>query len=332
MIIIPKSDKSTDLPSFKNGYKIIEDPLRGNCFYKKRIAVDNDGNCRIEKIEIYPELGFLIKDCSYGEKIKSFDPLLKSGIKINKSMYSSIDLKTGSKLQYGADTIAPTAPMFEPSYYFSGMYAEPSPEIAFIEDGDIIYKTDKLISPFNSSGDYSIAEERIYAQEDQIQIGYTKLIGLLYSWFTQWSFEYPFDSFVIIDTKSGTYNIPEFKYLNFIEKDYAKNIYKEYLKGLSKLTKLLKYNCDKEKRNLRILVYSGSYSTVIRIKDINHKELIIDNNLSGSDHFISLIYNMISDGFKFNISEEAFNIVNLSNGDISEDMISSYVDDPNVKI
>ena len=68
---------------------------------------------------------------------------------------------------------------------------------------------------------------------------------------------------------------------------------------------------------------------MIRIKDIDHKEIVIDHNLSGSDHFQSLIYNLISDGFKYNISEEAYNVVNSSNGDISEDMISSYIEDPN---
>jgi hypothetical protein len=333
MLIIKKSKNDDVTTTFKNGYKIIEDPLKGNCFYKKRIAIDNEGNCRIEKCEICPELGYLIKDCSYGKKIKTFDPSLSNGIRISKSMYTTIDLKTGAKLQWGADTLAPTALYCDPHYFFSGLYDEPSPDLIFVDDGDIVYKTDKIINPFMSDAlEFSDVLSKIYIEEDTLQIGYTKCIGLLISWFTQWSFEYPFDSYIIIDTKTGTFNVPEFKSLNFIEKDYIKNIYKEYLKGLSNLTRLLKYNCDKENKRLRILIYSGSYSTVIRIKDIDHKEIVIDHNLSGSDHFQSLIYNLISDGFKYNISEEAYNVVNSSNGDISEDMISSYIEDPNVKI
>ena len=332
MLILPKTDKDSKLTEFKNGYKIIEDPINGNCFYKRRIGIDNSGNCRIEKIEIYPELGFMIKDCSYGEKIKSYDQSLNGGIRINKSMYTSIDLKTGAKLQWGADTLAPLALFVEPSYLFSGYYGDPSPDLAFIEEGDIIYSTNKLSDFTKRSTEYDVAKNKIFSEEDFLQMGYTKFIGLLTAWFTQWTFEYPFDSFVIIDTKTGTYNVPEFKHLGFIEKDYIKNIYKEYLKELSNLSKLLKYNCDKENRHFRILVYTGSYSTVIRIKDIDHKGIVVDHNLSGSDHFLSLVYNMISDGFKFNISEEAFKIVNTSNGEVSQDMISAYLDDPNVNI
>ena len=44
MLILPKTDKDSKLTEFKNGYKIIEDPINGNCFYKRRIGIDNSGN------------------------------------------------------------------------------------------------------------------------------------------------------------------------------------------------------------------------------------------------------------------------------------------------
>ena len=80
MIIIPKSDKSSDLPSFRNGYKIIEDPLRGNCFYKKRIAVDNDGNCRIEKIEKLHQISnaVLFVHCREPQQLEKFKKELRT--------------------------------------------------------------------------------------------------------------------------------------------------------------------------------------------------------------------------------------------------------------
>ena len=130
----------------------------------------------------------------------------------------------------------------------------------------------------------------------------------------------------MIDTKYG-FNVPNFKYFNVFDKDTGKQMYAKYIKSLSIMYDIFKRNCDLEKKDLRINVFTSAYATVIKIHDKNQKGLTMDLNLNASDHFSSIISNMESTGSNWLISEECGSIIGNDNGDVTDEMTQVYCND-----
>ena len=315
------------------GFIESHDDLWGRSFDKTRVACNDSGDIRVETIKIYPDDKYLVKECGFGKRVNSIidtkSRSLIDRVAMKNHMVTTIDLNTGKCIQYGSDCRSPsyTATGFwltagDTSYEFE----ENGPnDMMTLNPNDTIYSTTKLSHCFTGF-DLEAIRANIYGTEDSLQIGYSECVGLLTAFFTQWSYSFPFDSFVVIDTKYG-FNVPNFKYFNVFDKDTGKQMYAKYIKSLSIMYDIFKRNCDLEKKDLRINVFTSAYATVIKIHDKNQKGLTMDLNLNASDHFSSIISNMESTGSNWLISEECGSIIGNDNGDVTDEMTQVYCND-----
>ena len=333
MIIRPQLiDKSGSTSSL--GFIESYDPLWGRNFSKKRIACNKAGDIRVEDITIYPDDKYLVKNCAFGKRISSYiDSDTKSlveRVSMKNHMSTTIDLKTGECIQWGSDS---RSPLYKTTGYWLTAgeteleVAENGPsDMMSLNPNDTIYSTTKLRHCFTGF-DLEAIRSSIYATENILQIGFSKCVGLLNAFFTQWSYAFPFDSFVILDTKHG-FNVPGFKYFSIFNKDIGKKMYAKYVKSISAMFELLKRNCEYEKRDLRIYVFTSAYTTVIKIHDKDGRGFVLDElNLNASDHFNSVIQNMESDGPNWLISEECAAMMHTNNYDVTDTMANTYVGD-----
>lgn len=323
MILKPQIVPTVDNYPLKPGFKESYDDLWGKLFEKRRVACNKLGDVRIEKITIYPEIKLLTKECSFGKK--RYDSVKPDSVCMyfdaKNNMYTSIDLNSGKCVQWGSDCKSPS---YNCTGYrlYAGYSEEPEPTPCFIslDSSDQIYSTDKLEFCFTGF-DLESRKADIYCAENSLQMGYTSCVGLLTSFFTQWSYSFPFDSFVIFDTSKG-FNIPEFKYLNIVDKELGQKMYTEYIKSISRVFDIIKRNCEIEKKNIRIYIFTSAFTTVIKIKDHG---LTLDYNLNASDHFDTIISNVESDGAGWCMSEECGAIMGTDNREISSDMYCQYI-------
>lgn len=331
MIIKPQVFDKSGASSL--GFVESYDTLWGRSFDKKRIACNSSGDIRVETIKIYPDDKYLVKECGFGKRISSIvDDKSKSlvdRVAMKNHMVSTIDLNTGKCVQFGSDCRSPSydntgwwLTAGDTSYEFE----ENGPnDTMTLNPNDTIYSTTKLSHCFTGF-DLEAIKSSIYGTENLLQIGYAECIGLLSAFFTQCSYSFPFDSFVIIDTKYG-FNVPNFKYFNIFDRDTGKKMYAEYIKSLSKVYDILKRNCELEKKDLRIFVFTSAYSTVIKIHDKTAKGLTMDLNLNASDHFSTIISNIENRGTGWTLSEECGSIIFNENGYITDEMTQVYGED-----
>ncbi len=328
MILKPQqfdNDETVVTLGFKESY----DELWGRNFNKKRIACNNNGDVRIEDLAIFPDDNYLIKMCTFGKKYVSmmdFNPksnsISKERIDVKNHMYTTIDLKSGKCEQWGSHTRSPLYSSTDYWFDVGELDFTNYPQTIYLSPKDKMYNTSKLRHCFLGF-DLNDIQASIYGTENSLQIGYTKCVGLLTSFFTQWSYSIPFDSFVIIDTDKG-FNVPIFKYLNIFGKNVGKMTYAKYVNAISNVFEILKRNCEYEKKHLRINIFTSAYTTVIKIHDKQQKGFTMDFNLNASDHFNSIMANVESEGYDWGLSEECGTMMSTDNYNITDEMIQAY--------
>lgn len=287
----------------------------GEVFSKKRVAGNKNGTVRVEELDIYPEGNFMVKKCLYGKRTNRYG---NNEVTLKNTMYSTVDCGSGELLQFGSTNLSPYG-----DWMYAGSHEYPEREKIILSGEENFYESNRLNDCFTSGYDLSSIKSDIYANEDVLQIAYNDCVGLLTSFFSQWNFGIPTDSFVIIDTLRGEFNVPKFTYLNIVDREHGKKMYAYYIKHVSSVVDLLTRNCEMYKKKLRIMVFNSAYTTVIKIKDLENKGLRLDYNLNASDHFSSILHNMVSGNDKWILSEESHVILKPDMGVVSDKMIDS---------
>ena len=118
-------------------------------------------------------------------------------------------------------------------------------------------------------------------------------------------------TYVIIDCKKGTYNVPKFSILNVIDKDTSHKIYLNFIKGVSEISKMLKRICEIYGKNYVLNVFIGN-ECVIKIFDIEHNVSMDTFLLTNSDISNNLMKSSVSGGLKYCNSEELNTVSSLS--------------------
>lgn len=316
MLIKPFSPiKEKETIRLSNGYKVHKD----GSLSRRRIATCNNRDfARVEEIKIVPRLGKILKTCTFGQ----FNT--PNYIDTISWMESSIDMESGEIIDYGAYSPIPNTS----NYFTSQLLGDYMPQNTIrVKNSDNIYVTD-LINSEDKLSNYEFLNYAIFGAEDYLQMNYNDVIGILDSFFSQWGFNYPFDSYVIIDTYSKTFT-PRFKYLKgVLDESTALKLFGLYAKNISKLVDLLSYHSEMNKRKFRIKVFTNAFMSVIRITDLEHKDINITLTPSATDHFQAVINNCIAEKH-FCLSENVECLMGNNAKEISLDMMNSvdYLND-----
>lgn len=297
-------------------------------YKRRRVFSNKSGSVRIEEININPKTKTIVKNCIFGEFDKS--PLnFGNIINVDDSMSITLDATTGKRKNFNIYSGIPNNSNSMTGQIVGNIYS-PIPKTIALDKNDIVYNTDYIDDLYHTEYDKEKILYKIYAIEDIFQMSYSELVGFVSAFFSQWEFSYPFESEIIIDTKSEVFDIKSFKYLEgVIEKEIMMTLFASYTRDLSNLTALLSYNAKKENRNFRVLVYSTPFVSVIRIKDIKYpKEINETFSPSASNHFRSIINNVASKS-DYDLTEEAGYIITNCNGDVSSEILETidYIDD-----
>lgn len=307
--------KEKEIIKINNGYKLHKD----GSLSRRRIATNINHNfARIEEIKIVPKLNKILKTCTFGQ----FNT--PNYIDTISWMGSSIDMESGEIIDFGAYSPIPNTS----NYFTSQLLGDYMPQSTIrVKDSDNIYVTNLINSKENLSN-YEFLNYTIFGTEEYFQMNYNDIVGILDSFFSQWGFNYPFDSYVIIDTYSKTFT-PKFKYLKgMLEESTAFKLFSLYTKSISRLVDLLSYHSEMSKRKFRIKVFTSAFMSVIRITDLEHKEINLTLTPSASDHFQTIINNCIAEK-NFSVSENAECLMGSNAKEISLDMMNSvdYLND-----
>lgn len=288
---------------------LIDYETGGRYIEKKKINKNPDGSVfRIDTVKNYIDDRYICKHSSlYNEKdvyknnINKYDSKLNISNVLNEieSSYCVIDSSSGEVLNHGSDAPYPAINEVN-SWVFSGNPYPPLTPHALIFKQDNINTNNYIGTP--STCKMTSALNEIYSFEDEYEMSFVDLIGSLEVFFTQWNNVIPIEARVCIDATNGTYNIINFKYMSGILDKTAKYIYLEFMKALSRFSKLLYSNCVKEKRKIRLDVYIGIHDCIIQIKDLD-KRNISTIPLNTVNHFKYNILNCINGGLSYFSSE-----------------------------
>ena len=295
-------------------------------YKRRRVFSNKSGSVRIEEIILNPKKKIITKNCVFGEFDKSS---LNFGniVNVDDEMSVTIDLKTGKRMSFSTYSGIPNNSKSITGQTI-GYVTYPINRVISLNDNDVVYNTDYIDDLYHTEYDKESILYKIYAVEDLFQMSYSELVGFTSAFFSQWEFSYPFESDVIIDTKSETFSIRNFRYLQgIIKKEVIGCLFKSYAEDLSDFTRLASYNAKKEKRDFRVLVHSTPFVSIIRIKDLIYNDICETFSPSASNHFRAMINNATSES-GYDLTTEAGCIINSNNGDISAEMLESinYID------
>ena len=304
-------------------------------FNRSRIAVSPSGRARIEEIHIDTKNKTVTKTCSLGN-FENYKYSVGNRISLDSSLSVMTDLVTGKLVDYKIKSQIPNNNDCKTFQTLGNDFTMLDPgNVYVLKDHDVVYPS-KFVDEYihESTFDPKDILFSVYATENATQMPYTDFIGLLDSFFTQWGFGCPFDSTVVIDTKTKEFT-PKFTYdENLIDKDTALTIFAAYAREISKLIEFISFTSLVEKRHFRIKVFTNAYMSYVSIKDMDHPELNFDINASNCDHFRSLINNSIASK-SYSVSEAAGLVVlNKNFGNISSDILETvdYVCEPDLFI
>ena len=300
-----------------------------NLLDRRRIAVSPKGRARIEEIHIDPEEKTVTKVCSLGN-FENYKCSVGNRISIDSSIIVSNDLISGEQLTCKIRSQTPNNSKnktfqllnFDTMDYWNwesrvgGTYV--------LQEGDKVYPS-KYVDEFihESTFNTDFIGLGVCSVEEAIQMPYISFVGLLDSFFTQWGLGYPFDSTIIIDTKTKEFT-PRFSYCKeLIDEKSALALFGTYAKEISKLVDLISHCSAIERRHFRIKVFTNAYLSIINITDMDYKEMSMEINASNCDHFRSLVNNKIASK-TYDLSEAAGLIVlNKNFGNISSEILES---------
>lgn len=304
--------------------------IKANLLDRRRIAVSPKGRARIEEIHIDSNKKTITKICSLGN-FENYKYSVGNRIQIDNSVLIVSDLLSGETIDYKVKFQIPNNNDSKTYQTLSGnyMFLDETNSVYVLKDTDRVYPS-KYVDEFihDSTFNPEYITLGIWSSEEAVQMSYVDFIGLLDSFFTQWGLGYPFDSTVVIDTKTKNFT-PTFKYCKeLIDEDTALAIFATYAKEISKLIDMISYISELEGRHFRIKVFTNAYMSTISVTDMDYNEMSFNINSSHCDYTRSLINNRMASS-KYLISEAAgIVLTNKLFNNITSDIIDSvdYVD------
>lgn len=326
MIIRPKQKlDEDDYITDRFGFKIENSSLS-----KHRFAV-NGNSIREESLLILPNKKLMVKEISIGSLSIDYGSILGRPYYPGNRCRIVYDLDSGKLIEWGVSSGLPSTSGYK-SDQLLGLISADNP-VKQIHHSNDIYCT-KFIEPSKNYYDIEHRASSIYSIEDDFQLPYTEFIGLINSFFSQWTFDLPFECTVILDSKLG-FTIKNFRYLkNIIGYDIIIKRAGEFVKQLDKLAYLFKRNSEVWNRDLRVTVFMGAFCSIVRIHDKEHKAISLDSTISGCNHFESVVMNMAANPSNYPFSEEAGILLGTKFGNITDEIIGSinYLNDESLYI
>jgi hypothetical protein len=231
-------------------------------------------------------------------------------------------MMTGECIDYGINSQTPNFTDNKTYQLLGNNYDNSNTYI--IQDTDRIYPSNYVDEFLHiSTFDPNSIINKVWSAEEVLQMDYTDLIGLLDSFFTQWGFNFPFDSYIVIDTKTKQFT-PKFTYLNGImDKNSVLPLFAAYVREISKLVEYISRCCEIfDNRHFRIKIFTNAFVSVIVINDIDYKEIEYKLNPSNCDHFRSLVNNKLACR-SYGLTEAASILFNTKNKNISDEILQS---------
>lgn len=238
----------------------------------------------------------------------------------DSSMYEIIDKTSGEIIKFGTNVPCPAPNPTSNSSYFIGEYGVPYPSIIFLDKGEAVESNIFNLKCRYDPYKYADIKNEINAYEDIYQLQYYDFIGFLSTFFTAWCWLYPFDAYIIIDCKTGTYNIPKFKYYPGCDKNFIKEVYLSLCRGISKVAIMMKRLCEINKRNFRIYSFIGNGGSIVKIKDYDRNDVDSMYN-SPSDLASCIMKNSINGGLNYLCSEEYHLVKNLNSKPVTDEIV-----------
>jgi hypothetical protein len=146
----------------------------------------------------------------------------------------------------------------------------------------------------------SLIDSEINSYENILQLPYADTIGLVNAFCTTWTYTFPFEAFILIDSKRKQFNIPRLKSLPGTSNDILKKIYIKLLKDAGRLSEYLSYIINKERNYYIFRLFIHPFGSTIEISNPYIKECRYLNN---PDQVRSVIKNARAGGNKYSYSE-----------------------------
>jgi hypothetical protein len=270
---------------------------------------------KMDKISIVTDLNTpayknIIKESAIGTVIKCND---KAVLNFDTYTYSTNDIYNGDYIQSGGyceflDDIGSGG-----SFISYGNLDDLPAEYVLIDNA--FFKKNKIVPYINylrPTMNLLDAEVRVF--EDEYQLPYTETIGLLDAFLTTWTYAYPFETIIIIDSQLKQFNIPKIKYLPIISTEMMKRIYIKFIKEVGLISEYIFRIMEHYKRKIKFRIFFHPFGSIIKIKDLDrHTVESIENYHSTQPH--AFMKNIKNKGLKY-FSEESFSI--LKNSELEE--------------
>jgi hypothetical protein len=270
----------------------------------RRISINPESQtARLERISLmYTDDAsppFIYKECGVGpiETVKKSD---KGDIKFKNYSYSVNDINEGCYVQSGGYSFYPSENPDCDSYVYYGYMNHLVPSSINVEDES--YK--KITMPSLASANFTLSRinDEVAGFENLYQLPYTETLGLLNSFFSTWTYSYPFECYVYIDTKKKCFNIPKIIYLPYIGKDDIGSLYAKFIQEVSSVCMYLSHIIEKENQAFNIIIFLHPFGSVVRIIDKYRclKELFFSHH---STQVQNIMKNVKAGGLKYIGSE-----------------------------
>jgi hypothetical protein len=304
MIIMPITIKN------KNNNKEYSDEW-GNIYKDiiNRISINQEKSIgRLEKVSYVfsddkeNENVSIYKECAIGPiTYKKNEPMLY----FDNYNYSMNELLDGRYIQSGGYSQYPG----DYDSYVEYGYNDFIPTTSIPLNNDHFVKRTLPSLKFNPLTLGSIRDE-IMAFENAYQLPYINTLGLLNVFFATWSYIYPIECSILIDSKMKKFNVPKIKYLEGPSVESVRYIYGNLIKDIDKLCNCLFDVLEKEKKVVKIFVFLHPFGAVMRVKDINRMSSERFDVYS-SNQVEELIKNVWAGGLKY-IGGDGINILKES--------------------
>jgi hypothetical protein len=234
----------------------------------RRVSMNPNTNTgRLKKISImynednksYPNI-YKESAIGYIEKLKN-----KNVIRFDNYAYTVTDINNGKYIQSGGFSNCPSEINdCDPCVYY-GFMNQLVPSHVNIDDDS--YK--KIFVPSLENLEFTsfMIDSEVCQYENTYQLPYTETLGLLNSFFSTWTYAYPFECAICIDTKRKCFNVPKIVYLPYIAKDDIRCIYINFIHEVNTICHYLSSIMEKEKRIFNIIVFLHPFGSVIRLND-----------------------------------------------------------------
>jgi hypothetical protein len=309
MIITPADDSVIKLG--RNSEKEYYDEF-GNRYKNilNRISINPDNKvARYEKIALMKEDTFpntcIYKECAVGPILKTPERNKREAVYFNNYTYSVVDRATGAYIQSGG--FCPYPDDENPAAYMCyGENNQLSPESMEIDNENCSKRVNRSLE--DSKFSLNTIDSEVCLFENQYQLPYMDTVGFLDTFFSTWTFTYPLDSYILIDSLRKEFNVPIIKYMPGISREAIRNIYITLITEVGAACEYLFRVLEGEKRRLAIKVFLHPFGSVIRIHDYDRKIMDRFNNYN-STQIQSVMKSIRAGGVLGYISSEGLDIL-----------------------